>query len=96
VEAFKKFGRVVSSFDRRLEPPEVKAMEGGTLVWGVEEALKAEGGTLVWGVEEAIKAAGKVPDVVYDLGEVGKEPMIRVLGNSAMDVVEKALASIKP
>jgi len=81
VEAFKKLGRVVSTFDRRLEPPEVKAVEGGTLVWGVEEA---------------IKAVGRVPDIVYDLGEVGKEPMIRVLGNSAMDVVEKALVSIKP
>ncbi|MDH5624456.1 MAG: bifunctional hydroxymethylpyrimidine kinase/phosphomethylpyrimidine kinase, partial [Candidatus Bathyarchaeota archaeon] len=80
VEAFEKLGRVVSSFDRRREPPEVKATEGVTLVWGVEEA---------------IKAAGRVPDVVYDVGEVGKEPMIRVLGNSAMDVVEKALASIK-
>ena len=80
VEAFKKLGRVVSSFDRRLEPAEVKAMEGGTLAWGVEEA---------------IKAVGKVPDVVYDLGEVGKEPMIRVLGNSAIEVMEKALASIK-
>ncbi len=80
VAAFKKLGRVVSSFDRRLEPPEAKAMEGGTLAWGVEEA---------------IKAAGRVPDVVYDFGEVGKEPMIRVLGNSAMEVVEKALASIK-
>jgi len=81
VEAFKKLGRVVLSFDRKLEPPEVKAMEGRTLVWGVEEA---------------IKATGRVPDVVYDLGEVGKEPMIRVLGNSAMDVVEKTLASMKP
>jgi hydroxymethylpyrimidine/phosphomethylpyrimidine kinase len=80
VEAFKKLGREVSTFDRRLEPPEVKTMEGGTLVWGVEEA---------------IRAVGRVPDVVYDLGEVGKEPMIRVLGNSAMDVVVKALASIK-
>ena len=80
VEAFKKLRRVVSSFERRIEPPEVKVMEGGTLVWGVEEA---------------IKAVGKVPDVVYDLGEVGKEAMIRVLGNSATDVVEKALASIK-
>lgn len=80
VEAFRKLGRVVSSFDRGLEPPEVKVMEGGTLVWGVEEAIKAVEG---------------VPDVVYDLGEVGKEPMIRILGNSAMDVVEKALASIK-
>jgi len=80
VEAFKKLGQVVSSFDRRLEPPEVKA---------------AEGVTLIWGVNEVIKAAGRVPDVVYDLGEVGKEPMIRVLGSSAMDVVEKSLASIK-
>ena len=80
LEAFKKLGRVVSSFDRRLEPPKVKVTEGETLVWGVEEA---------------IKAAGRVPDVVYDLGEVGKEPMIRVLGDSAMDVVEKALASVK-
>jgi hydroxymethylpyrimidine kinase/phosphomethylpyrimidine kinase len=80
VEAFKKLGRVVSSFDRRLEPMEVKAMEGGTLVWGVEEA---------------IKTVGKFPDVVYDLGEVGKEPMIRVLGSSAIEVVENALASIK-
>jgi len=80
VKAFKKLGRMVSSFDRRFEPPEVKATEGETLVWGVEEV---------------IKAVGKVPDVVYDLGEVGKEPMIRVLGNSAIEVVEKALASIK-
>jgi len=80
VETFKKLGRAVSSFDRRLEPPEVKTMEGGTLAWGVEEA---------------IKAVGKVPDIVYDLGEVGKEPMIRVLGNSAIEVVNKALASIK-
>ena len=80
VDAFKKLGRVISSFDRRLEPPEVRAMEGGTLVWGVEEA---------------IKAVGRVPDVVYDLGEVGKEPMIRVLGKSAIDVVEKALASME-
>jgi len=80
VEAFKKLGRMVSSFDRRLEPPEVKAMEGETLAWGVEEA---------------IKAVGRVPDLVYDLGEVGKEPMIRVLGNSAIEVVEKTLASIK-
>ena len=78
--AFEKLGRVVSSFDRKLEPLEVKAMEGGTLAWGVEAA---------------IKGAGRVPDVVYDLGEVGKEPMIRVLGKSAVDVVEKTLASIR-
>jgi len=71
---------VVSSFDRKVEPPSAKAVEGGTLVWGVEEA---------------IKAVGKVPEVIYDLGEVGKEPMIRVLGTSATSVVEKALTSVR-
>ena len=79
VRGFKKTGCVVSSFDRTLEPPQVKALEGGTLVWGVEKA---------------IKAVGKVPDVIFDLGEVGKEPMIRVLGSSATSVVEKSLASV--
>ncbi len=54
-----------------------------------------EGGTLAWGVNEAIKTVGRVPDVIYDLGEVGKEPMIRVLGTSAKEVVEKALAPIE-
>ncbi len=80
VEAFRKLGYVVSSFDRRLEPPEVKAVEGMTLSWGVQQA---------------IKAAGNVPDVVYDLGDIGKEPMIRVLGTSARNVVEKALSAVR-
>jgi len=80
VKAFEKTGWLVSSFDRKLEPPSAKTVEGGTLVWGVEEA---------------IKAVGKVPDVIYDLGEVGKEPMIRVLGPSATSVVEKALTSVR-
>jgi len=79
VRAFEKTGCVVSSFDRKLEPTQVKAFEGGSLVWGVEKA---------------VKAVGKVPDVVFDLGEVGKEPMIRVLGRSATSVVEKALTSV--
>jgi len=80
VEALEKTGFKVSGFDRRLEPRGVKA---------------AEGGTLAWGVEEAIRAAERVPDAVYDLGEVGKEPMIRVLGASATNAVEKALTAIK-
>mgnify|MGYP002395890520 CR=1 FL=1 len=80
VEAFKRSGFTVSSFDRKLEPPHIKEVEGGTLVWGTEEA---------------IRAVGKVPDVIYDLGEVGKEPMIRVLGTSATNAVEKALTAIR-
>ena len=30
-----------------------------------------------------------MPDVIYDRGGVGKEPMIRLLGNSPEDVLSK-------
>lgn len=80
VDAFRKMGLVVSTFDRKIEPKEIK---------------KVEGGTLIWGVEAAIRNAGKVPDVIYDLGDVGKEAMIRVLGSTATEVVEKALKAIR-
>jgi len=76
VEAFRKAGFKVSSFDRTLEPSRVKLIEGGTLAWGTEEAINRFGG---------------VPDAIYDEGEVGKEPMIRVLGPSATATVRKAL-----
>ena len=79
IEAFRKAGFAVSSFDRSFEPVDTKAFEGGTLVWGITEA---------------VKCLGRVPDVIYDLGEVGKEPMIRVFGASATDAVKKALRAL--
>jgi len=80
VEVFRSRGSKVSSFDRSEEPREVKEVEGRSLRWGTEEA---------------IRKAGLVPDVIFDLGEEGREPMIRVLGASAMEVVEKASSSIE-
>ena len=47
--------------------------------------------TMEWGVSDAIKRFGKVPDVIYDKGGVGKEAMIRILGPDAVEVA--ALAS---
>ena len=79
LEALRTLG-VVASFDRRREPERVKATEGMTLQWGVEEA---------------VRSAGTVPDVIYDLGDVGKEPMIRVLGASATDVVRRVLNAVR-
>jgi hydroxymethylpyrimidine kinase/phosphomethylpyrimidine kinase len=67
----------VASFDRQAEPPEIKAQEGGTLAWGVASVLQA---------------GASPPDLIYDRGEVGKEPMIRILGPTPMSVAEKALA----
>jgi hydroxymethylpyrimidine/phosphomethylpyrimidine kinase len=80
VEAFRKAGFTVSSFDRSVEPEDVKHVEGGTLVWGTEEG---------------IRKVGRVPDVIYDLGEIGKEPMIRIFGTSATYAVKKALKALK-
>jgi hydroxymethylpyrimidine kinase/phosphomethylpyrimidine kinase len=67
----------VASFDRRAEPPEIKAREGGTLAWGMASVLRA---------------GAPPPDLIYDRGDWGKEPMIRILGPTPMSVVEKALA----
>ena len=67
----------VASFDRSAEPPEVKAREGSTLAWGVASVLKP---------------GQPPPDLIYDRGELGKEPMIRILGPTPMAVAEKALA----
>jgi len=67
----------VAAFDRAQEPPEVKAREGGTLTWGVASVLKP---------------GETPPDVIYDQGEWGKEPMLRLLGETPLAVAEKALA----
>ncbi len=47
--------------------------------------------TMEWGVAEAIKKAGRVPDIIYDKGDVGKEAMIRLLGKDAIEVACRAI-----
>jgi hydroxymethylpyrimidine/phosphomethylpyrimidine kinase len=71
-----KKGFLIGHFDRRLEPKRVKEKEGSSLEWGVEEVLRK---------------MKRVPDLIYDEGDVGKEPMIRVLGRNPMEVVQKIL-----
>ncbi|MGQ9587901.1 MAG: thiamine-phosphate synthase family protein, partial [Thermoplasmata archaeon] len=45
--------------------------------------------SMTWGVHAAIDELGRVPDVIYDRGGVGKEPMIRLLGKNPGDVISK-------
>ena len=66
----------VAHFDRRIEPKRVKEKEGSSLEWGVGEVLRR---------------MKRVPDFIYDEGDVGKEPMIRVLGKDPNEVVQKIL-----
>lgn len=45
--------------------------------------------SMTWGVLDAIDRRGSVPDVIFDRGGVGKEPMIRLLGRSPQEVLSK-------
>lgn len=79
VEKLKEKGFTVSHFDRRFEPKRIKEKEGSSLEWGVGEVLRK---------------LRKIPDVIYDKGDVGKEPMIRILGRDPMEVVGKILKTV--
>lgn len=45
--------------------------------------------TMEWGTKHAILTAGYVPDIISDIGAIGKEPMIRVIGKNPQDVLVK-------
>ncbi len=75
VACAERLGFTVSMYDRRLEPPEVKRVEGGTIPWGFRVAMES--------------SEPLVPDVVYHRGDWGKEPMMVYLGSTALEAVEK-------
>jgi hydroxymethylpyrimidine/phosphomethylpyrimidine kinase len=45
--------------------------------------------TMEWGTKNAIEKLGFLPDLIYDRGGLGKEPMIRIIGKNPIDVVSK-------
>ena len=45
--------------------------------------------SMEWGTSRAIMGCGHVPDVIFDRGGVGKEPMVRVLGRDPDEVLGK-------
>ena len=77
VKAAEKVGYTVSYYDRREEPSELKKVEGATIPWGIRKAIERVG--------------GKVPDIIYHLGDVGKEPMIVIFARTASEAVAKLL-----
>lgn len=76
LDACASLGLTVSSYDRREEPEEIKKMEGMTVPWGIEQA---------------IKKVGKAPDVIYHRGDWGKEPVITIFGRSSVNVAKLAV-----
>jgi hydroxymethylpyrimidine kinase / phosphomethylpyrimidine kinase / thiamine-phosphate diphosphorylase len=67
-------GLRTASFDRQAEPEEIKAAEGKGLDYLVENVLKT------------VKSP---PDIIYDRGGVGKEPMIRLFARDPLELIEK-------
>ncbi|WP_457570988.1 bifunctional hydroxymethylpyrimidine kinase/phosphomethylpyrimidine kinase [Desulfovulcanus sp.] len=76
VEAVEKAGFTMAWFDRQNEPKDLKEKEGSTLEWGTYAALSDHPHP-----EQVVAIADK--------GEVGKEPMIRIIGEDTKDVMRK-------
>ncbi len=80
VKAAERLGMKISYFDWRELPGETR-MQG-------EESIQ-------WGVKKALERIGCVPDVIYDLGGWGREPLFRVFGHTAVEAVEKLLRIVR-
>ncbi len=77
IDCIRSLGFSVGEFDRRQEPANVKEIEGSSLEWGTRRAIE--------------DAGGAVPDIIFDRGDTGKEPVTRVLGDSPADVAGKII-----
>jgi len=66
----------VAEYDRANEPDEVKEREGHTMGWGTRRAFGSVEGT---------------PVAVFDRGEIGKEPMVRVLAPDSATLVDRTV-----
>ena len=76
IDTCRKFGFSIGEFKRSEEPPTVKELEGSTMEWGTEKAINDK---------------GSVPDIIFDQGGIGKEPITRVLGTDPADVACKII-----
>jgi predicted fused transcriptional regulator/phosphomethylpyrimidine kinase len=72
----RKAGLAIAHFDRKDEPASGKGREDISLSWGVQRVLKK---------------SKFIPDMIFDRGGIGKEPMIRVLGEDPEKVVAKVI-----
>lgn len=76
VQRARDLGWTVGEFSRAAEPPEVKQREGSSLEWGTTNV---------------IERLGRVPQVIFDRGESGKEPVLRLLARNPGEIVDRLL-----
>ena len=51
--------------------------------------MTAEESTMQWLIKKSINEIGRVADIIWDKGSVGKEPMLRLFGNTSKDIINK-------
>jgi hydroxymethylpyrimidine/phosphomethylpyrimidine kinase len=80
VNICRDLGYAVDHFSRSNEPEEIKRKEGSSLEWGTNVVLSRR---------------DTIPDIIFDRGDVGKEPIVRILGRNPAEVAEKVLSVSK-
>ena len=53
------------------------------------EIKKKEFSTMQWLIKESVERSGKIPDIIWDKGAMGKEPIIRLFGKNSKNIIEK-------
>jgi hydroxymethylpyrimidine/phosphomethylpyrimidine kinase len=71
-------GWIFSVIDRGGEPEEIRDAEGASMPWKAGEAIRAAG--------------DRVPNLFYETGAVGKEPVAVLVGRDPISVVREMIA----
>ena len=94
IEVSKKFPDIRSAINIKYEPKlitKAKKRKMSVLTYDRKKESKnsklKENSSISWGVSSCLKS--EMPDMIYHKGDLGKEPMIIVFGNTPTEVVKK-------
>lgn len=65
---------VLKEINRENQPVDVKNKEFSTMTWLIKRSLDKK---------------GKIPDIIWDRGSIGKEPMIRLFSKTSTGMIKK-------
>lgn len=64
----------IQEIERAQQPVEIKNKEYSTMQWIIQEIMSQ---------------MGRFPDIIWDKGAIGKEPIIRLFGKDSQDMIQK-------
>ena len=54
-----------------------------------EEVKNQEFSTMQWLIKNSVEKHGTIPDIIWDAGSIGKEPIIRLFGRNSKEMIVK-------